>query len=183
VGSTRFDYPAAFVALAVAAIAGAGPAPAQSEPTPDSGLAARLQAVARIRLGHGVRVQLANGARLEGRFAGQRDQALALTFPSPTLPGVEPVLPDTVPYEIPVAVVDSLWEHRRLGPAAPFVGAGVGAVAAFLAIQDIATNDAGDCDTDCWQAAGSGGILGAFLGFVVGIVVGFIVPVWDQRIP
>ncbi len=170
------------VGIAAAAALARLPAAAQAPPGIDSALAARLQAVARVRVGHEVRILLDNGATLGGRFAGLRGEALGLRLPPHTqlAPGVPP---DTVPYEVAVAAVDSLWERRRLGPAAPLLGAGVGAFVGFLAGKAAATTDEGDCDSECWEVSGGGAALGVLLGFAAGIVVGFIVPVWDQRFP
>ncbi len=160
-----------------------GPVAAQATRATDSALSARLEAVARLRVGREVRVRLDNGATLGGRFAGARDSVMAVRLPPPAAlpPGAAP--PDTVPYELAVAEVDSLWERRRLGPGAPFLGIGLGAVLGFAAAYDLSLSDEGDCDSDCWEASAGGGVLGAFLGFLAGIVVGFIVPIWDQRFP
>lgn len=176
------EHPGRGALALVAALLGTAPAPAQTEPVPDAALAARLQAVARVRVGHDIRVLLDNGAKLGGRFAGLRGQALGLRLP-PHAQLAPEVPPDTVPYEVAVAAVDSLWERRRLGPAGPFLGAGVGAVLGWAVGYSTSTSDGEDCDSECWEVSAGGAALGVLLGFAAGIVVGFIVPVWDQRFP
>ena len=165
------------------ALAAVGPVAAQTAPAPDSALVTRLQAVARVRVGHEVRVQLNTGARLGGRFTGLRADALGLRLPEPARLPPGAAVPDTAPYEIAVAEVDSLWERRTLGPAMPFLGAGAGAIAGFLTVWSEASTEEGECDRECSRASRAGGLIGAILGFAAGIVVGLVVPTWTQRFP
>jgi hypothetical protein len=176
----------AFIRFATGVLAAAtavGSAVAQTAGPPDTALQARLEAVARMRVGREVRVRLDNGAKLGGRFAGASGNMLSVRLPAPGRlpPGAAP--PDTAPYEVAVAEMDSMWERRRLGPAGLYLGAGLGAALGFIAANSVSTTEDGDCNSECWETSAGGGVLGGVLGFLAGIVVGFIVPIWDQRFP
>jgi hypothetical protein len=176
----------AFVSIAtvaLAAVAAAGVAGAQSPDGPDTALAARLEAVARLRVGRQMRVRLDNGAKLGGRFAGAQGDVFGVRLPPPARLPPGAVAPDTTPYELAVSEVDSLWERRTYGPAAPFLLAAAGAVAGYLVVWVEWSSDDGDCDSQCSQAALDGGVVGAVLGLAAGIAVGFLVPIWQQHFP
>ena len=167
----------------LAGAAAVGAAAAQAVPLADTALAARLDAVARLRVGREVRIRLNNGGKLGGRFAGARGVGIGVRLPEPARLPPGAAVPDTAPYEVAVADVDSLWERRTLGPAMPFLGAGAGAVAGFLTVWADASTEEGECDSECSRASMAGGLIGAILGFAAGIVVGLVVPLWTIRFP
>ena len=153
--------------LATVVVCGASLAVAQDQPI-DS---ARLAAIARFRVGGGVRLSVHGDGRAEGTLVSTDGGAIILGRA-----GEE--------RRVPGAAMDSAWVRGN----AAGTGALVGGITGGLLLGGFAAaltsgfcENASGCDV-AGPAAG-GAAVGAVLGGVAGALVGVVIPKWHRRFP
>lgn len=135
--------------------------------------AVRRTVVEALETGQDVRVEVARGIRVQGRFAFRSDTAFTLAR-------------DEQATTIRLTEVERLWVRGRATGTGALVGAAVGLVAGAVyggLIGQVACEpvDGGDCSPVA--VAALVGLVGGAGGAAVGAGVGYLIPVWRMRFP
>lgn len=157
----------ALVCLFPLLAAAQGPAPTESVS------AARAHAVAALRRGQVVRLQVRGDGRVQGRFLGSAGDTVL-------------VGDSTAPRRVPVPAMETLWVrggHTALGAIVGGTFAGAADAYLFYVIGQMICGM--DGNEKCRPAAFAvlGGLGGALGGALMGGVIGMLFPKWQRRFP
>jgi hypothetical protein len=145
---------------------------AAQQPAPaDSAAAARAAAVAALRPGAQIRLQLRGDGRVSGPLLGAGRDSLALGLPA-------------APRAVALADVERLWERKHASVTGAIVVGTIGAVSTGGLLYLITSII---CWNGCSPSPGTMGLVGAAAGGIGGAVIGgalgALIPTWRRRFP